>query len=133
VSERFPETGATTGRLAIEDGPRMTVVVTADSTTYVCHLGPEEKHVATAEDDVQVSGQHIWSGGRAQDGVIAMGVSFGDGPGHSAVIHDGWWALLAHQSEPITGPPMHWGEVSGSGGSLSGSMELECDGDRADC
>lgn len=140
VAESFPEAGPTAGRIAIEDDRHTAVVVTADSSTYVCHIGPEESEVAAtsgdarAQDDVHTTGQRLWAGGRIPEDVIGMGFGFGEGPSHRAVLHDGWWALLATQEDPIAGAPMQWSEASPSaGGGVSGSIGVECQVDEPGC
>jgi hypothetical protein len=134
VRERFPAAGATTRRLAIENGAVRTAVLSDGPTTYLCHLGPDIEEVST--DGTHTSGRHLWAGGQLPPDATGMGVTTMDGDRtYRAVIRDGWWALQGLEDEPIGDDAILWTEKLGAGGGVvSGSSSGElCSEDDVDC
>jgi hypothetical protein len=134
VHERFPDAGATTGRLAIENGAVRTAVLSAGPTTYLCHLGPDIEQVS--KDGTHTSGRHVWAGGELPPDATGMGVTMVDRvQTYRAVVRDGWWALQGVEDEPIGDDVLVWTEQFGGDGELvSGSTNGElCSEDDPDC
>jgi hypothetical protein len=134
VREQFPAAGATTGRLAIENGAVRTAVLSDGPTTYLCHLGPDLEEVST--DGTHTSGRHLWAGGQLPPDATGMGVTLMDGDqSYRAVVRDGWWALQGVEDEPIGDNALLWTEKLGAGGeAVSGSSTGGlCSEDEPDC
>jgi hypothetical protein len=109
-----------TGKLAIENGTGITVVVANSTESYVCNVKPDKavSHPSpfTATTEAKAywfamnytgnvipgeKGEYAWAGGRLPDGVTGVSYAFPDGHTEDAVVHDGFWAMQYYAEKPI--------------------------------
>ena len=103
---------APTGRLAIDDGTGITVVVANSTDVYTCNVKPDAAVSRGNELDgtAQASdfsfalnvtsnvlpgatGEMMWAGGELPEGATGLTYAFPDGHTEEAVVQDGFWAM----------------------------------------
>ena len=107
-----PVTGEPVGKLAIDDGEGITVVVANSTDSYACNIKPghavsrgNELDGAVQESDFWFAlnytgnvlsgdkGDMVWAGGEVPEGVTGIRYVFPDGHTEDAVVQDGYWAM----------------------------------------
>jgi hypothetical protein len=126
-----PIDGELEGRLAIDNGKGVTVVVVGSSDTYTCNIKPDQavSHPNGLNGRVDDSdfwfalnvtsnvlpgdkGDMVWVGGEAPNGVTDISYTFPDGHTEEAVVQDGFWALQYFSDKPIPSGPKDRVEVT---------------------
>lgn len=133
------------GKLAIDNGKGITVVMANDTYAYTCNVKPDSavsrprplgSRVSPEAFDVALnatrnvlpfdSGEMIWGGGALPDGVTSVTYVFPDGHEEPAVIRDGFWAMQYFTEEGLDGTddanPIKV-ELDGPGGPRELSLE----------
>jgi hypothetical protein len=120
-----------TGRLAIDNGTGITVVVANSTESFTCNVKPDRAVSGGNELDgsAQASdfwfalnvtsnvlpgakGEMAWAGGELPAGVTGVTYTFPDGHTEDAVIQDGFWAMQYFSDRWLPTGPSHRVEVT---------------------
>jgi len=122
------------GKLAIDNGKGIVVVVANSTDSYTCNLEPDHavSRGNASDGEFQASdfwfalnatgnvlrgdeGDMVWAGGEAPEGVTAIRYTFSDGHTEAAVVQDGFWAVQYYSERVIPHGPNDHVEVTVEG------------------
>lgn len=122
------------GKLAIDNGKGIVVVVANSTDSYTCNLEPDHavSRGNVSDGEFQASdfwfalnatgnvlrgdeGDMVWAGGEAPEGVTAIRYTFPDGHTEAAVVQDGFWAVQYYSERVIPHGPNDHVEVTVEG------------------
>lgn len=109
-----------TGKLAIDNGKGITVVVANSTDAYTCNIKPDRavSNAAPLDGKAQAkdfrfarnggppisgtkNGEIAWAGGEVPNGVTAISYAFPDGHTEQATVQNGFWAMQYLSDKPI--------------------------------